>query len=236
MKTIIIKLSDEEYKEIEERARKEGYALVSEYVRAVLLSSSPQSSLSSSLNVNDLASQISSKLERKVQDLLNPFTAQIEDLKRKTAEIIEKIDEIESKPTKNTSEEEEEKEEKNLRRNLDQSKFEQPRKEGERKTAMDILNEQGVVFESELKLRNTDAYFSKLEREGAKVIYLEKERIAMSQDFYDNFVRKLKEIKTSDPEEAASKLDPKEAKLFKKLVAEASVIFDSDGKYWKLLA
>ena len=233
MKTIIIKLSDEQYKEIEERARKEGYTLVSDYVKAVLLSSQP----SLSLNVNDLVSQISSKLERKVQDLLNPFTAQIEDLKKKTAEIIEKIDEIESKSTKKTSiEEEEGNEEKSTRRNLEQSKFEQSRKEGERKTAIDILNEQGVVFESELKLRNTDAFFSKLDREGAKIIYLEKERIALSPEFYNNFVKKLKEIKTPDPEEAASKLDPKEAKLFKKLVSEASVIFDSDGKYWKLLA
>ena len=224
MKTIIIKLSDEEYKEIEEKARKEGYTLISEYIRAVLLSQS-----SPSLNINDIISQISSRLERKVQDLLNPFTAQIEDLKRKTAEIIEKIDEVESKSSRKISEEEQ-KEEKSSKKNIEQSK-----KEGERKTAMDILNEQGIVFESELKLRNTDAFFSKLEREGAKIIYLEKERIAMSKDFFDTFVKKLKEIRTPDPEEAASKLDSKEAKLFKKLVAEASVIFDSDGKYWKLL-
>ena len=228
MKTIIIKLSDEEYKEIEERARKEGYTLVSEYVRAVLLS---QPSLSSSsLNINELVSQISSRLERKVEDLLNPFTAQIEDLKRKTAEIIEKIDELGAKTTKKVIEEDEEKEEKSKKRSSEQVK-----KEGERKSAIEILNEQGVVFESELKLRNTDAFFSKLEREGAKIIYLEKERIAMSKEFFDNFVKKLKEIKTPDPEEAASKLDPKEAKLFRKLVAEASVIFDSDGKYWRLL-
>mgnify|MGYP001772491927 CR=1 FL=1 len=224
MKTIIIKLTDEEYKELEERARKEGYTLLSEYIRAVLFSQSPSSA---QLNINDLVSQISSKIERKVQDLLNPFTAQIEDLKKKTAEIIEKIEELNSKPAKKVSEEEEEKPVK--------KSLEQPKKEGEKKTAMDILNEQGVLFESELKVKNPDAFFSKLDREGAKIIYLEKERIAMSKEFYDNFVKKLREIRTPDPEEAASKLDPKEAKLFKKLVAEASVIFDSDGKYWRLL-
>ncbi|MBP1357557.1 MAG: hypothetical protein JZD40_03605 [Sulfolobus sp.] len=229
MKVIYIKLTDEEYKEIEERARKEGYTLVSEYVRSVLLSQ-PTPSSGSSINVSDIVTQISSRLERRVQDLLNPFTAQIEDLKKKAAEIIEKIEEIEVKSGKKVSEEEERKEERSFRKVI-----EQPKKEGERKTAMDILNEQGVTFESELKLRNTDAYFSKLEREGAKIIYTEKERIAMSHEFYENFLNKLREIKTSDLEEASSKLDPKEAKLFRKLASEGLIIYDQQEKYWKPL-
>lgn len=225
MKVISIKLTDEEYKELEERARREGFVLISDYVRYLLFSPQPSrnSANTASINVDEIVNQISTKIERKVQDLINPFTAQIEDLKKKYAELLEKIEELGSK-TETKNESVEEKPSKTVKR-----------EGGEKKTAIDILNEQGAVYESELKLKNADAFFAKLEREGARIIYTEKERIAVSQDFYNRFVEKLKEIKTSDPEEAQSKLDPKEAKLFRKLVSEGTIIFDGESKSWKVL-
>lgn len=228
MKIIYIKLSDEEYKDLEERARKEGYVLLSDYVKSILFSCS-SSAASSSLNINDFVLQVSTRLERKVQDLINPYTSQIDDLKKKIAEIVEKIDELETKLGNTSSTPKEE--------HIPPQKrsFEQPKKEGERRTAIEILNSQGVLFESELRLKNPDTFFSKLEREGARIIYTEKERIALSQEFFNNFVNKLKEIKTSDPSEAENKLDPKEAKLFKRLVSEGLLMFDAETKSWKPL-
>ena len=217
MKAIIIELDDKTYNEIEEMAKKEGYRLVSEYVKAVLLSKQ-KGQMSS-----DIMSQIMPKLERKIQDLINPFTSQIADLKKKYAEIIEKIEEIQSK--NGEKQEEGEREEK---------KEAESRKRG-RKSAIEILEEQGAVFESELKLRNKDAFFGKLEREGAKVLHLENERIALSKKFYEEFIERLKQINTPDPEEAASKMNQKQAKLFMKLVADATAIFDGDKKHWRLI-
>ncbi|BFH73250.1 hypothetical protein SJAV_11940 [Sulfurisphaera javensis] len=231
MKIIYIKLTDEEYKELEERAKKEGYVLINDYIKSVLLSGSPTIT-TNNINVNDLVAQISSRLERKVQDLINPFTAQIEDLKRKIAEVVERIDEIEAKVEGQSSKE---KEEQKPIQTQKKPAYEQSKKEGEKKTAIEILNQQGALFESELRLKNADAFFNKLEREGARIIYTEKERIALSQEFFNKFLEKLKEIKTPDPAEAESKLDQKEAKLFKRLVSEGLIIFDGETKSWKPL-
>ena len=220
MKTIIIELDDKTYNEIEEMAKKEGYKLVSEYAKAVLLSKQGQMP-------SDIISQIMPKLERKMQDLINPFTSQIADLKKKYAEIIEKIEEIQSKNEGKPKIEEKPGEE--------EERMEAENRKRGRKSAIEILEEQGVVFESELKLRNKDAFFGKLEREGAKVLHLESERIALSKKFYEEFIEKLKQINTTDPEEAVSKMNQKQAKLFMKLVADATAIFDGDKKYWRLI-
>jgi len=224
MKTIIVQIDEESYKVIEEKAKKEGYELISDYVKAILLAQQQKQSIPQQLPA-DIVSQITSKLDKKIQDLLNPFTAQIADLRKKYAELIERIDQLQTTNENNPREERKREEEEQRYIN---------KKRG-RKSAMDILNEQGVVFESELKLRNTDAYFNKLEREGAKVVYLDSERIAMSQSFYNEFMKRIKEINSSDPEEAASKLDQKQAKLFKKLVSAAAVIFNADKKLWEPL-
>ncbi|PVU69382.1 hypothetical protein DDW04_00630, partial [Sulfolobales archaeon SCGC AB-777_K09] len=107
--------------------------------------------------------------------------------------------------------------------------------EEKKRTAMIILKEQGASYESELNLRNPDAYFTKLENEGAKIIITEKERIAVHPDFYAKFVNDLSKIHTNDANEAARLLDGKEAKLFRKLVSEGLAYFDSESQTWKLL-
>jgi hypothetical protein len=104
-----------------------------------------------------------------------------------------------------------------------------------KRTAMSVLKEQGAVYETELNLRNPDAFFTKLENEGAKIIITEKERIAVHPDFYAKFVNDLSSIHTADVNEAANLLDEKEAKLFRKLVSEGLAYFDGESKTWKLL-
>lgn len=232
MKIISIKLTDEEYKELEEKARQEGYVLLSEYVRSVLFGRQTpiQNQINVDVNNPEIVNQIVTKLERKIMDYINPFTAQIEEIKRKIADLTEKIEELES--SKKSAEKIEKSEEK--KQIKVEVKKEQPQL---KKTAIERLQEEGIFFESELKaLRDPTAFFNKLEREGAKIMYLESERIAMSQDFYNKFIEDISSIDTSDPEEAASKLEPKEAKLFRKLAKEALVIYDANSKGWKLAA
>ncbi|BCU70392.1 plasmid mobilization protein [Stygiolobus caldivivus] len=233
MKVIQIKLTDEEYRQLEDKARQEGYVLLSEYVRSVLLGRQTTVSNPISIDINnaDVINQITNKLERKIIDYINPFTSQIEELKRKIAELTEKIEELES--NNKSIEKTEEKRTTAGSRILETKREQQPQQP--KKRSIERLQEEGIVFESELKsLRDPSAFFAKLEREGAKIIYLETERIAMSQDFYNKFLEDISTLNTSDLEEAASKLDPKEAKLFRKLAREAFVIYDANSKGWRL--
>jgi len=218
MKTLILHLNDDEYNQLEEKAKKEGYSLISDYAKKVLLSPVPTQQGA----MNDIETEISRRLERKIQDLLNPLTAQITDLRKKTAEIIEKLDNMTGE--ENNKKEEEIQNEKN-----------REQKRGGRKKAIEILEEQQIVFESELKIRDPDPFFRRLELDGAKIIYLENERVAMTQKFYNDFIEKLKEIKTADPKEVESKLNNRQAKLFGKLVQEAMVFYDAEKQSWIMI-
>ncbi len=218
MKTIIIKVTDEEYAKLEEEARKEGYVLLSEYVKYKLFSS--PSARSEVVNYDDILR----KLERKVLDMINPFTAQIEELKGRLADIQEKIDSLEEKSSKPKDIQPKEK-----------VPSQKPPIYQEKRTALEILSEQGVIFESELKLKDPDKFFDKLEREGAKIIITEKERIAVDPKFYESFVEKLSRLSAQDDETAKQQLGKKEFKLFQKLKEAAYIYFDSSSKSWKLV-
>jgi len=89
MKHLIIKLTDEEYNDLVERAKKEGYSLLSDYVRYLLMSCSGSTSQA---QIDVLA--ITGKIERKIQDVLMPFASEIDTLKKQIAMVYEKLDEI----------------------------------------------------------------------------------------------------------------------------------------------
>ncbi|BDC19099.1 CopG family transcriptional regulator [Acidianus sp. HS-5] len=223
MKTLVIKLTDEEYKQLEEEANKQGFAILSYYVKYKLLSQSPSDGINNSTtNVTQNIDEITKKLERKIQDMVNPFTAEVENLKQRVADLSEKIDEIESKK----NEEVEVKHEKH--------QYPQQPSGEKKKTAMDILKSQGAIYESEVKLKNPDLFFEKIEKQGGKVLYTEKERIAVDVDFFNNFVKKLSDIHTSDDMEAQKYLTKQEHKLFQKLRQLGIIYFDNNIKAWKL--
>ncbi|BBD72482.1 hypothetical protein HS1genome_0871 [Sulfodiicoccus acidiphilus] len=218
MKYLTLKLTEDEYKELEERARSEGYALVSDYVRTALFGRQEQTE--KGVDINAISNAIAQRLERKLQDVLNPFTGKIDDLARRVTALEERV-----------AGSEEQKPQKQQETRTQQ----QQRQEDQRKTAMDILKERGVLFESELRLRSPDAFFSKLDKEGAKIITTETERIAIDQEFLREFKEKLSTITTEDMEEAQKKLRPNEYKLFEKLKNYAVAIFDSTKHRWILL-
>jgi uncharacterized lipoprotein NlpE involved in copper resistance len=261
MKELVIIFSDEEFNELMEKAKKAGFVLLNDYVKYRLMkcdNSTQQSQID--------MSTISGRIERKIQDVLMPFTSEIDALKMQIAMVLEKIEEVSDNirettlaraktekkgpltqkglkemPEKSGTSQSE----KELAKDLQQAQQEAKEKNeasqtektatDKKKDAMSVLKEQGVVFESELNLRNPDALFSKLEKEGAKIITTEKERIAIHPDFYAKFTSDLNKINTSDVNEAAKHLDEREAKLFKKLVSEGLAYFDNGSKTWKLL-
>lgn len=223
MKTLIIKLTDDEYKRLEEEARKEGYAILTSYIKFKLLSQSSFSTIETNIPNSE---EILKRLERRIQDMINPFTAEVETLKRKIAELAEKVESLEEvgkqKSDKlNTIS-------KPLRENPQQPQ------QKPKKSLMEILKERGVMYESELNLKNADAFFEKIEKEGGRVLYTDKERIAIDPDFYNSFIKKLTEVHTSDDLEAQKFLNKQEYKLFQKLRSLGIIYFDSNTKSWKI--
>jgi len=99
--------------------------------------------------------------------------------------------------------------------------------------AIEILREQKVIRESAVarKLRNRDAFFSRLEGEGAVVLKLYGERIAVEREFWKGFVEKLGKVQGEDAEK---ELDEKERELFWVLKSKDALIYDAQAKAWRL--
>lgn len=237
-RTLIIRIPEELYIALRERSKAEGYNLVADYVKAILMKELGYTTISSRIeelekkinNVMKLvesidASRIEHKVMRKITDMINPFTAKIDDLARKYGELVEKIEKMET-----------------LLKSLEE-KVEKPlaqpqpitRHETRRRTGLERLKEQGVLFESELKrLRDRDSFFSYLRRGGAKIIEAVGERIAVDRDFWERFKRKLfEEISTNNDEQIKMYLSKIEYRLFEKLRESGLIYFDSTERKWK---
>ena len=106
-----------------------------------------------------------------------------------------------------------------------------------KKTAIDIIRERGFLVESKMNLRNADAFFSKLEREGAKIIETDNDgRVVIDNNFYENFMKELGKIEYADEKkiiEILNKTDKRFAEIFKILRSNAVIYFDVNEKKWK---
>lgn len=229
-RVLFFKIPEEVYIALKERSKAEGYRLVTDYIKAIIMKE--LGLVASTSRIDELEEKLSmlekkivdqSKIEqrvlRKLTDLINPFTAKINELALKYSEIVEKIDVLEEKMKTI-----EEKIEKTIVRH-----------EARRKTGLERLKEQGILFESDLqRLRDKDSFFHYLERGGAKIIEVVGERIAVDKDFWERFKKKLfEEITTSSEEHIKMYMSKLEYKLFEKLRESGLIYFDSTEKKWK---
>ncbi len=264
-KVIAIRVSEEVYKEIVERAKREGYELVSDYIRTLILrelgrtppplikdldrrlSKLEEGELPPKLydriwklvlsaieeqGVSDLTAEslkpilekwlesLLARVDRRVQDLVNPYTAKVDELMRKIADLYERIEQLEA-------------EIKDFKKKLSEQRSYTSRRT-ERKTGIERLREQGVVFESELgRLRNRDAFFDYLSRQGAKIINVRGERVAIDPGFWEKFKRKVfEELSTNNEDEIKLLLTKQEYKLFIKLKESGLMYYDSTVRKW----
>lgn len=271
-KMIAIRVPEEVYKELEDRARRLGYQLVSDYVRSIILKelgkakpplieelearltkieegeippklyerlwkmvlSILEETRSEQLSVEDIKpllekwiETLTSKIDRRVQDLVNPYTARIDEALRKIADLHEKLEELEERIRQL---------EEKLKEHRPPVRQQQAYQE-KRKTGIERLREQGVVFESELyRLRNRDAFFEYLARSGAKIIEAKGERIAVDPSFWDKFVTKLsEEITTSNEDKIKLLLTKQEYRLFQKLKESGLLYYDSTSRRWRFV-
>ncbi|MEM1532841.1 MAG: hypothetical protein QW224_03160 [Desulfurococcaceae archaeon] len=237
-KTLVLKIPSDVYDKLLEKSRKLGYREVSDYITALI-----DKDLGEPYSINERISRLEnainelrkegvgkleSHLMRRVQDLVNPVAAEVSKIDLKLAELIEDIDKLRERveALEKMSEE---------RRAY---RYGYEAREKARKTGIERLREEGVIFESEVKgLRDRDRFFAYLERSGAKVIEAKDERVAVDRDLWNSFREKLfEEVTTSSEEEVERQLSKVEVKLFKKLRESGLIYYDSIEKKWKPVA
>ena len=171
----------------------------------------------------DTTDKIVQRIERKVMDIINPFTAKVDSIASKLADLIERVEVLEERVEK-------------LEEELRKAKEQVVQKPHHRRTAIDRLREQGVVFESELRwLRDRSAFFERLRREGAIIFDVKGERVAIHPSFWSKFKDKVEKLPTAIDDEVRVLLRDTEYKLFSKLREAGLVYYDSSKKAWKFV-
>jgi uncharacterized membrane protein len=160
---------------------------------------------------------------RTLLDIINAYTGKIDELSRRVSQVIEILEDISSRLQ-------------NLEEQL-RSAAQQPRqveRKEPRKSALDILKEQGVMFESDIasKIKNRDAFFERLRRGGAVVIELARERVAVDPDFFTRFKDKVAKLASSSEDVLSRELEKNELRLLKALSSSGLAYFDSTRKRW----
>lgn len=103
-----------------------------------------------------------------------------------------------------------------------------------RRSAIDFLREQKIMFEADIanRIRNRDAFFERLRRDGAVVLELKYGRIAVDPEYWNEFKKALSELDTSDDAEIERRLGKRGYALLKALSEDGVVYFDATKKKW----
>ncbi len=220
VKEIKIRIPEDAYQVLENLAFREGFSSLSDYLTYVVLSVVRERGISI-----DFGEKIRSKLERYLQDELNKRLSVVETLRRQIVEVYEKVEEIEKRIN-------------SIESSLKESrKEEKPKPEAPRKTAVDRLREEKIVYESKLPSRiQRDRLFSYFERMGVTVLKLSRERIAVDPDFWRDFKHKLlNELNSNKEEDILSVLGDKGYGLWKTLYTDNMLVFDPKAKKWRFV-
>ncbi|MEM2207590.1 MAG: hypothetical protein QXG17_02750 [Sulfolobales archaeon] len=163
---------------------------------------------------------------KSVIDVINAYSGKIDEINRKISHLLEVLEDLSAR-VQNLEDQI-----KNLPRVSQQAKAEEKRET--RKSAMDILREQRMMFESDIasKIKNRDAFFEKLRRSGAVVIELAKERVAVDPEYFSKFVEKVEKVTVGSDEALSKELSKEDLKLLKALMSSGLAYFDSIKKKW----
>jgi predicted CopG family antitoxin len=103
-----------------------------------------------------------------------------------------------------------------------------------KKTAIEILRERKVRCVSEMRnARNPEAIIESMKKEGAIVVRTEEDVCAVDPEFWDEFNRRLSEVKSPKDEDVLSKLkDERMKRLFQLLRKAGALYLDSKSKTW----
>ncbi|MEO3993918.1 MAG: hypothetical protein QN229_06425 [Desulfurococcaceae archaeon TW002] len=174
--------------------------------------------------VQDEALSSIQRLLRSATDTINTYSSLLTELRDRLVEIREvlenlgtKIDELPSKIT------------------VQQVPVEAVHEKAREKiTAIEILRRQKIIYEADIakKIKNRNAFFDRLEREGAVVLSLKDQRVAIDEEFWTQFVSKVESLTTDRDSEIAKVLDKQEVALLKKLSESAIAYYERSKKKW----
>ncbi|MCD6301122.1 MAG: CopG family transcriptional regulator, partial [Staphylothermus sp.] len=175
----MIKVDEETYNKLIELSEKEGFSVLNDYIVSLIKKAVGKEEYGIEW------SKLKSKIERLVQDMVNQQLSVVETIRRQIMDLYDKIDDLSNQINE-------------LRKNITElqtttTQYRRKKQETRtRKTGIERLREEKVVFESKLTgLSYKDKFFSYLERMGAIVIPLKGERVAIDLDFWEEFKRKL---------------------------------------------
>jgi len=179
------------------------------------------------------------KLRRSLEDLLNPVTGKIDSLRSQFAtvyeameKILERLEEIsrriEQAPALTAPKAA-------AVARSEESGQAPPRRR--RTSAIEILKEQKVMYESDIasKIKNRDAFFERLKRDGAVVLELIDQRVAVDPEYWREFISRLEEISTNSEPELERALGKRGYQLLKALMRSTLAYFDATERRWKLM-
>ncbi|MGC9009895.1 MAG: hypothetical protein ACP5I7_04690 [Sulfolobales archaeon] len=243
MPEVKLLIPEDLYKDLVEKARNEGYKNIDDYILHIL-------SEYTKLPTRESIHKEISKIERNIMDILNKYTSKIDDLSRRVASLHERIEDLEEKynDLSNKYSEvmnliKERVERAPMRRPEKIEHVEAPKQEireketPPRKTAIEVLKEQKIIYESSIvsRIRDRDSFFRRLESDGAKILKLSDERIAVDPDFWRDFIKKLENIKEDSEEAVKKNLSKEEYRLFEKLKKEGMIAYSFIDKKWILI-
>lgn len=105
--------------------------------------------------------------------------------------------------------------------------------EGGRKTSAEILEEQGVLFESDMThVKNRDKLIEHLRKSGAIVIAGPRERVVVSRGFFENFMKRLGECR--GPAEAEEKIRDEKGSRFYRFLRDSGLLIYDSRSGWRL--
>lgn len=217
---IRVKIPEDAYSVLEKIALREGFSSISDYISSMILNAIKERAVS-----EDTSEKLKNKLERYIQDELNKRLSIVETLRRQVVEVYEKVGELEQRIS-------------GIESALKESRTdEKPRVEAPRKTAIERLREEKIVYESKLPSRiQRDRLFSYFERMGAVVIKLSRERIAVDPDFWRDFKQKLlNELSSNREEDILSVLGDKGYMLWKTMYTDNMLVFDPKARKWRFI-
>ncbi|GEM_PF-287092 len=192
------------------------------------------------------------RFRRSIEDLLNPTTGKIDDMRGKLATIIEllegiverlrevdsKIDRVAAQPPQPEAQPAQQQPPRPPRvAHAARAKAEAQQPRRRRTSAIEILKEQKIMFESDItgKIKNRDAFFERLRRDGAVVLELARQRVAIDPDYWNEFVEKLKSLNTNSEAEMEKVLGKVGMRLLKELMQSTLAYFDATTKKWELI-
>ncbi len=186
--------------------------------------------------LDEAISKLEKKFERKLDDMLNPWTQKIDEFARKMAELQEKVEELEEA----INELKQKKKERIEEKGIEEMKERFTERKEKRGKMFQIFKERKVYFEAKDLgwAKNKERIIDILVKHGAIKIDTEKwGRILVHPDAWNEFVGALKEAKSGSDEEVYELLhDEKLKELFDILRKEGVLYYDSSSKSWKLLS